>query len=176
MSELTAQESQNKQDALKGVIMVPEPFKGWLADFGARVATDFLVQHSQGFRESRFVSATVDASETCPNTSDWGDIATVGPILEHLSDGTYMFIFGFFSDTGSGNPDDRSAVLKINGSLEAVPTDNEAVTRQIGNAWRVAQFSISNDNDNEVKMVYKVTTSGRTFEHRFLHAVKINPI
>lgn len=176
MSELTAQESQKKADALKNVIVVPEPFKGWLADFGARVATDFLVQHAQGFRESRFVSDTVDTSETCSNTSDWGDIATVGPILEHLSDGTYLFVFGFFSDTGSGNPDDRSAVLKINGSLESVPTDNEAVARQIGNAWRAAQFTIKNNDNNEVKMVYKVTTATRTFEHRFLHAVKINPI
>lgn len=180
MSDLTKEELASKAAALSHPLFVPDAFKGYLEDFAARVATDFYIQQGLGFREDRFVSAEPKPNaDSCPNTTTWGDLSTsVGPEINHLSDGFYIFIFGF-NVAEPRVSSYHSAIIEVNHVAPSPPFVDEEeyeVEADRGNAFGFAQFRLDNNNDNYVKMIYKVGTAGDSFERRFLHAVKVRQL
>lgn len=171
--ELTDSEKKNKQVALGSPIVIPEAFKGYLADFASRVATDFYVAQNAVWRESRIVCAD-NGGMTDPvvnnNTTTWDSLDPAGPFIRHLSDGSYLFFYGFYVETDNVF---QSATLRVNGALEADPTQRYARTAY-GRANRVARWDLSNKNDNTVELVFRTGTAGVFVSERMLHAVKIN--
>lgn len=180
MSELSSEEAQKKSQAFSHPLFLPAEFKSYLEDFAARTATDFYVAQAEGFRGGRFVSARpLTDTVTVNSTADWGDPASdPGCSLEGLQDGLYIFIFGYqmVSPFVSGF---CSCILEVNGDLLAGQSDEqeqEVFAEGLGNAWGIAQFQLSNNNDNDVWMRFLVGSAGVRIEKRFMHAVKVRDL
>lgn len=173
--KLTDKEAQDKAVAMGSPIVIPEVFKGWLMDFAARTASDFFMKQAAIYREGRFQQAD-NGSNTDPTTFNNASFASVptfpGPFIRHISDGSYLFFFGFFNNTANVKVE---AALAINGVLangEADPTTKEAQTLTQGHAANVAQFDIKGNNDNTVEVWFRTAASAEIHQ-RFLCCVKV---
>lgn len=187
---MSAYDIDAKKAAFEHPMFVPDAFKAWLEDMALRWSTDLFSSQIQGLRGARWkTAAPVVDPEVCNDTSSWSDITTVGPIITGLSDGIWLFIYGYEApQTGI-----HSVVLKINDRFADGPGGgakdlNEVRSDNGGSAMGWAIYAIDGKtppsgvaaaphggtNNNTVKMVYNVSTAGKTFGRRYLHALRID--
>jgi hypothetical protein len=184
----------NKKAAFEHPLFVPEEFKGWLNDFGMRVATDLFTQDIQGLRGARWKSASpIVDPDACSITSGWGDCdTTVGPTLTGLSDGLWMVLWGF----AALDAFTHSTVIFINGDYadgRGVPGNhdfNELFTTRGGSCmgagvWNITKDQISQGgtktldggfNNNTIEVKYFVSAAGARFEKRWMHAIRVDEL
>ena len=141
-------------------ILFPKEFKDWMMDF---VATNIpLIPFSHLFgshiniaRSGNFVAASESKTAT-----SYGDLATVGPQLTNLSDGTYLIAWGVRSRS--------RASISVNGA-SAVDADSIYATETEPPGGRMKIVSMQNNNANTVCVKY---TSG-TYADRWLTVIRI---
>lgn len=189
-----------KKAALDHPLFLPEEFKEYLADFALRVSSDAFAQDIQGLRGARWRSASpkVDPA-ACNVTSGYGDcVDGEGPVLTGLSDGTWMFVWGF----AALDAFTHSTVIFINDDYadgRGKPgghDDNELFTTQGGSTMGTAVWTIDShtpspgtpaggfpaaplgngSNNNKAAVKYFVSSAGARFEKRWLHAIRIDEI
>ena len=106
MSELTAEDRALLDKLLKNPLLIPDSFRGWLQQFSTLNAMP-EVSELLGFRTRRFRVATpVPTFELLDSTGIGNtpiDLATVGPLLTGLEDGTYAVFCGYYSKDGTAN-------------------------------------------------------------------------
>jgi hypothetical protein len=182
-----------KKAAFDHPIWVPDDFKGWLDDFALRVSTEMLSSQIDGLRSARWRTGNpVPDPEVCNDTTGWSDLATVGPQITGMSDGTWLFIWGFQALTVGYS----SSVLKVNDIFitgGGVPSNHDIPEVRSDNqgsvmGWYIATidsktFSYrgsvplgNGSNNNTVRCVYGVSSAGKSFQHRFLHAIRIDEL
>jgi len=183
-----------KQVAFAHPLFVPNDFKAWLKDYALRVSSDFYSQDIQGLRGARWKSAPplIDP-DVCNITVDWGDCVTfIGPTLTGLSDGTWLFLWGFAAlDSFS-----HSTVIFINNDYadgRGVPGNhalNESFTTRGGSTMNAAVWTIDShtlspggveplgtgNNNNQADVKYNVGTAGARFEKRWMHAIRVDKV
>lgn len=155
------EETRQTLDGLIGKpIFFPQEFKNWLMDY---VAVNIpLIPYGQilGARQNTGRSGvSITASESTASTS-YTDLATVGPQLTNIADGTYLIMYGVRCRA--------RASISING---AAASDDDSIWGEEASpaATRMKIVSLSNNNANTVKMVYE---SG-TFSHRWLSIMRL---
>ena len=181
---------QAKAAAFAHPLFVPEEFKGWLSDQALRWSTDHYASQIQGLRSARFVTGnTVTDNENGNPINSFHDLATVGPKIDKLADGTYMFMWGFEAfDSGT-----HAAVIFINDDFadgRGTPGNhdaNELVTFGSGAVMNIAVWTINDHTPGPfssiplgngtgfftARCVYETGTLDRFFARRWMHAIRL---
>lgn len=146
---------------LEAPIFFPPEFKDWLADY---VATNIpMIPYSNvlGARLNIARSADFIATSESTGSSSYTDLATVGPQLQNIVDGTFIFFYGAQC---------RSRMAPSYNA--ATPSDNESLRGTEGEIAmsRVSLKVMKNNNLNSVKLQYK---TGAAFARRWLVALRI---
>ena len=140
--------------------MFPDEFKRWLGDFFATNIPLIPYSHIFGSKQNTARSGvSVTASETTASTA-YTDLTTVGPEITNIADGTYLVMYGVQCRA--------RASISVNG---AAASDDDSIWGEEADpaAARMKIVSMSNNNSNSVKMVYK----NGTFSHRWLSIMRL---
>lgn len=143
-------------------ILFPDEFKTWLTDY---VGTNIpMLPFSQLFGARINVARSGDyipTSEAGSSATSYVDLATIGPQLTNLADGSYLVMYGV-----SGR--DRTSI-SVNGST---PSDDDSLYGQEAGPQSSRQkiVSLKNNNQNTIKLQYKGT---RNFSKRWLTVVRL---
>lgn len=147
--------------------ITPE-FKAWLVDFIlVNVVPQIPVSQLSGFRSFTSTHDEIPNAETISSTT-YTDLATVGPQLTDLSDGSYSFLFGCNYSSSAGG--DGYMALSVNG---AAPSDALAayIRPSVANRYnlvRGVEMTIKSGAANTVKAQYRVSSGTNGFESRWL--------
>lgn len=157
---LTESQREDLDKMLGNPILFPKEFKNWMMDF---VAVNIpLIPFSHLFGSHVNIARSGNFVPTSESTASptYTDLATVGPQLQHLADGTYLIAWGVTSR--------QRASISVNG---ATPSDDDSLwaTEMNPPGTRMKIVSMKNNNDNSVKIQYK---SG-TFQDRWLTVIRI---
>lgn len=164
---------------LKQLLRFPEdlPEEFWSA-IDERVKVNARITRGQveGLTQFNAISSGVAAFEST-TSSTFVDLATVGPQIAGLSDGRYVFLFSAIAQSlSAGNA--AFVGLSING---AVP--GPVAIAEIGVAFQnltvatsTEPITLSNGNNNSVKMQYRGNNTGLTtsYQVRSLLAFKVS--
>ncbi len=165
---LSQEERENLQRMLSFPEDFPTKFGAWLQDY---ISVNASLSRSQVIGLSQFTANydRVVTTESRGNTS-FGDLATVGPRIDGLSDGTYVLLFGatiLASGTTAG-----IMGVSLNG---ATATDNDAAHAPNAPSTPATGVlaSLSNDNNNSVVAKYRTVGGSVSFARRWLIALKV---
>lgn len=161
MSEIPSEPVRNEAATLLShPLHFPDEFKRWLGDFVLTNIPMIPFGHIFGARQNTARSGDyVAASESTTSTS-YTDLATVGPLIENIADGTYLLMYGVQCRA--------HASISVNG---AAASDDDSIWGEEAApaAGRMKIVSLKNNNANSVKMVYK----DGTFSHRWLVIMRL---
>ena len=127
-----------------------------------------------GFSQFTIQSATsVNTSETT-TSGTYTDLATVGPQLTGIPDGTYVFFFGCTLETSS-TTFSAYCGLELNSSSPTSELQIISNSAVFVPGVRVSVGSLSNGGNNTVTAKYR-TDGGATgtFSNRYLHALRVS--
>lgn len=126
-----------------------------------------------GFSQFNAESAEVATSETTASTT-FTDLATAGPTLSGLSDGSYVVLLGCWA---SSNTAGQAADMSVQVNSAAV--DGNDGVRTFGTTGpealaRAVVKTLSNDGDNTITAKYRASGGGATatFVNRWLVALR----
>lgn len=150
-----------RDKVLSTPLFFPAAFKEWLSDY---VATNIpLIPYGQvlGTRVNTAKSASFIATSESTGSASYTDLATVGPEIKNIADGTYVIFFG-------ANCRSRCAVM-IN-STEAVDNDSLRGTEGQISMGRTLFKTLKNNHVNSAKMRYK---TGAAFKDRWMVLLRV---
>jgi hypothetical protein len=173
MSPMSSQVSENDIELMTRVFgaaaarpqMIPSALMAYIIDYiqvsKFTIPVGQLTGFSQFTAQENFINATQTRS-----SSAYGDLATVGPEIDGLSDGNYLFLFGANLFSSGGNNADCS--VAINGVAGTGLLTTQATTA-IPGASAVVQ-RLSSGGGNSVKLVYRSANNSTpaSFAQRWL--------
>jgi hypothetical protein len=174
MSELTAEDRALLDKLLKNPLLIPDSFRGWLQQFATLYAMP-EVEELAGFRTRRFrVADPVTTFELLDSTgigNNQIDLATVGPLLTGLEDGTYAVFGGMYSKDGTANG--RGYAFYYDGVAGFFP-DSVVIEGQVM-AAHVKVFTGKPAAGHEIRLKYYNLSGNRTSYcgMRWLAAVRV---
>lgn len=142
-------------------IFFPKEFKDWMTDY---VATNIpMIPFTSVFGAALNIAKSgsfIAASESTTSAA-YADMATVGPQITNLVDGSYIFMFGAYARA--------RAAVNYNGTT---PSDDYSIRGVEGQmAMSRAQLkTVKNNNVNSAKVQYK---AGAPFARRWLIALRV---
>lgn len=175
--ELTPDDRSRIDRLLSSPLDFPDEFKKYILDYGAMHIPPIPIDQLQGYRPTRVSAAEVATQEGESGTS-YVELATEGPVLSGLADGTYLAIYGCWvsgtyghmtvmgnpvSPPSSGSGDPHSVYIETGGAVEY-------------QGARLNEFRLKNGDNNELRSFYRRDSSGAGtayFEKRFLVAIRI---
>lgn len=152
---------------------IPDQTVTWLTDQVALRGLAVPIGQVIGF--SRFTAnpaTDVAAAETTTSTT-YGDLATVGPTLTGVPDGSYLVIFGCFASTDTDGFISRMSI-QVNGTA-AADADSLATGNQYGvSLMRIVSKTLSTGGNNTITAKYKTQTATHTssFSDRWMVALR----
>lgn len=169
---LSPEELQLQQRLFSAPETLPDAFKSWVVNYIAVNGSPIPPSQVLGLRSSRAVQSQILTSESTASTT-YTDLATVGPTISGLSDGTYLLTFGCIFNSAAGGDGYMSV-----SSNAATPSDNDAAFANASaagrfNIVRAVLVTLSNQNNNSVNMQYRVTSGTNSFRYRWLIAQRV---
>lgn len=158
----------------------PAKFKNWLKE-EMSVNGTFTRSQIQGLSQFTASSDVIVTPQGTTSTS-YADLATVGPQLTGLSDGTYVILFGA-SVYGPTSGNDFFAYMSISAN-GATPSDDDRAhigsnisaasnAIEIGIS-RAIVMTVSNNNNNSLVVKYKASSGDNPlFSRRWMIALKV---
>ncbi len=144
-------------------------FKDWVPNWVALYGLETPISQVAGFaRFTPQVADTIITSETTASTS-YADLATVGPSITGLSDGSYMVIY---SHTSSNNTGGFTAFMSISVDGVAASDDDMALATQVGSTAIQVTFVTLTGGNHSIVAKYRVNGGTGTFGRRRLAAIK----
>lgn len=159
--DVTSQEVRGAAEKVLGnPILFPDEFKTWLSDFVATNVPLIPFSHIFGARLNTARSGQYVATSESTTSAAYTDLATVGPQVTNLSDGTYLIVYGAESRS-------RYSV-SING---AAASDDDSIycVEAVVPAARAKISSLKNNNANTICMKY----INGSFKNRWMVVVRI---
>ncbi len=149
---------------------LPPEFTKWLEDFQALNIPQIPISQIVGFTGfvGKFNKVTTAVSESTGSTA-YVDLATPGPMLTGLADGTYFFLYGaeVFDSPGFS----AELTLSMN---SGTPAPGDLATAASGIALGFTTATLKNNNDNSVRMVYATSGGGTaSFNRRALFGLRL---
>lgn len=154
--------------------LIPADFMSYLLDWIQTQRLQVPIGQVFGFTGFTFRAGVAVATPESTTSTSYGDLATPGPFLSGLSDGSYAVFFGADVQAPSGSA--AYASISPNG---ATPSDDDAIKFGFpGTASPdAALFGLSlctmrEGDGNSLKLQYKSAGGLATFSRRRLIAVK----
>lgn len=146
---------------LSSPIHFPQEFKDWLPDYVAQNIPMIPYTAVFGSKQNIAKSGQFIATSESTGSGTYADMATVGPQVTNLVDGSYIFMFGAYARA-------RAAVM-YNG---VTPSDDYSIRGIEGEmAMGRAQLkTMKNNHLNSAKLQYK---AGAAFSRRWLIALRV---
>lgn len=170
---LTDQEMQLLEKLLGNWRLIPDKFKADMVDYLS--VNPPAIPFSQVIGATQFApysAADVTTGETTTSTS-FTDLATVGPTLTGLSDGSYLFFFGA-AMIQSDHTLSQCMALKVN-STEAVIAESAINnSEQYVTGSRVVLKTLAGGGNNTVTCRYRVDGGTGTWSYRWMHALRVS--
>lgn len=173
MSELTDEDRALLQKLLSKPLLIPGEFRGWLQQYASLHAMPQIMELA-GYRTRRWrvatpISTFEEGSSVGIGSADQ-DLATVGPQLVDLEDGTYASLWGMYSKDGTAN----TRLCRLNYNDGAAFSDFASVTIE-GMTVGVDIKSLKNNGRNKIKMRYATATSNANYFDglRWLASVRV---
>lgn len=174
MSELQQEFSPEDKELLQRLLfrpmLLPPDFKSWLYKFASTDAAPHF-QELLGTRSRRWRVATPVLPLEFTSSTTYTDLATVGPQLTGLENGTYMVVFGFYTQGGSSGSRYGRAEYNDQTTLPGPSPEVDIITE--GQAVMFHLVELKHQNNNKIKVRYRVPTSNAGFSTRWLHAVQV---
>jgi hypothetical protein len=168
--EFTPEDKQLLQRLLFRPMLLPPEFKSWLYKFASTDAAPHF-QEILGTRSRRWRIATPVLPLEYTTSVTYADLATVGPQLTGLENGTYMVIFGFY--TQGGGSGSRYCQVQYNDQTAVPPPSPQVDIVTEGQAVMFHLVELKHQNNNKMTMKYRVPVSNGGFSTRWLHAVQV---
>lgn len=160
--------------AVQNPSLIPPNFMAYVVDFIQTQRLNIPIGQVVGYTQTRAQQARVSTSETTPASVAYVDLTTVGPKLDGLGDGQYIFWFGALNNQGAGASSFMG--LKINGT----EADDANAVQWITNGSFIPGATaisarLSSGGPNTVTARYRtsVAATPATFANRWLIAQKI---
>lgn len=140
---------------------VPAEFKKWLEDYFAINGQDIPVSQISGFTQFTAQVAAASATTQTRTVTSWGDLATVGPQLTGIPDGSYIIAFGCqaWNDTTGG-----SAEMCYQANSVTVDNTQKCLTffdQRFGTSiMRMSAVTLSNSGNNTITAKYQCSGVG----------------
>lgn len=153
------------------LLYVPKAFETWMTDRVAVAGLDVPIGQIVGFSQYTALSASVETLETTTSTS-YTDLATVGPKLSGIPDGSYLIFHGCAArNTTAGDAAFQS--IQTN-STAAADSDLAGVNyNDLISVARVAVKTLSNGGNNEITCKYRANGGGTAgFARRWIVALR----
>lgn len=174
---LSPQETEFWQRGLRHPEAFPQEF--WTAVI-QKVALDgqpIPRSQVQGLTQFSGRFARVDTGQT-RSSGSYGDLATVGPELTELADGTYVFFFGCRIDAISVGDFSADVSIQVNSTAavdaDAIHMGINALTGSQISSSRAVSKTIANNNNSTVTVKYKSNgVDTLTFADRWLIGLKV---
>ena len=159
-TKLTEIQREDLGKMLGNPILFPKEFKSWLADFLATNIPMIPFSHVFGAKVNIARSGDFVATSESTTSASYTNLATDGPGLTNLADGTYLIAWGVTSRQRSS--------ISVNG---ATPSDDDSlIATECGPAGaRMKIVSMKNEHNNSVKIQYK----NGTFSKRWITVIRI---
>lgn len=168
--EFSLEDRQTLQRLLHRPLILPEDFKSWLYKFASSDAMPHF-QELLGTRQRRWRVAEPAPDPVVCNSTAFIALAG-GCELTALENGTYMVVFGFY--TQSGGATTRYVRAEYNNQTAAPPASADCDIYIEGQAVMFDIVDLAKDNNNSIKMAYRVSGgTGADFRNRWLHAVQV---
>jgi hypothetical protein len=142
----------------------------WLEQRGIHIPISQIL----GFSQFVLKYATVDAGEATTSTT-FTDLATVGPSLTGLSNGTYAVLFGCWGQSTDATQPARMSI-SVNG-VAAAAGDGIQIPSSAAqmSSMRLIQETLSSGGNNSIAAKYCVAggVNTATFAHRWIAALRV---
>ncbi len=166
--EFSPADQQLLKKILSRPLLLPPEFKSWLYKFASGDAAPHF-QEILGVRQRRWrIADQCVLPELCSSTS-YVDLATLGPQLTGLENGSYMVMFGYWTEGGTAVT--RFASSFYNGL--GTGGSQEAEVNRDGQAMQVHLVDLQKDNNNSILVRYRTSGGTGNFGKRWLHAVQV---
>jgi hypothetical protein len=168
--EFSQEDRELLQRLLFRPLILPPDFKSWLYKFASGDAAPHF-QELLGVKARRWrIAEPVLPLEYC-NQTTYGDLATNGPELTGLENGQYMVMFGYYTQNG-GSGSRYGRIEYNNQATDPGPSPETDVVIE-GQAIMFHLVNLKKENNNSMKLRYRVPTSDAYFSNRWLHAVQV---
>jgi hypothetical protein len=146
-----------------------EELRSWLEQAGLRTPVSQII----GFTQFAGHFATVGTQETTTSTT-YTNLATSGPLIDGLPNGTYLVMTGAVAKSTTGNGAFMS--VSLNGAVAQDSAGGETQSTAFTSIIGVSQQTLSAAN-NSLQSKYKVNAGDTgTYLNRWLFALKLaNP-
>lgn len=168
--EFSPEDRELLQRLLFRPLILPPEFKSWLYKFASGDAAPHF-QELLGVKARRWRVATPVLPLEYTNSTAYTDLATVGPELTGLENGQYMIMFGYYTQNG-GSGSRYGRCFYNNQEADPGPSPECDVVIE-GQAIMFHLVNLKHQNDNSIKLQYRVPTSDAFFSNRWLHAVQV---
>ena len=176
--DLSAADRAKTDKLLANPLDFPDEFRKWVLDWLGQNLPPIPVTQLLGFVQTRAYTASDVATQEPQSSSSYARLATTGPIITGLNDGTYVVFFGcemgMQVDGGGGSK--GWASLSVNG---ATPTDGKAVRAYNGGTridvgWRADSVTCgAGPGNNTIELLYRSSLGQEWFARRWMHAIRI---
>lgn len=147
---LTEEERDQVTRLLSAPIFFPRQFREWLPDFVANNIPLIPYTHFFGAKTNLARSGDYIQTDETQSSATYDDLATEGPIVSGLANGTYLVLFGCRMN-GEGS----FASIAVNGVMPTDDDDSVSQSQSDMPTGRGVFVTLDGDNDNSVKMVYR---------------------
>lgn len=148
--------------------LIPADFMSYVLDWIQTQRLSIPIGQVFGFAQFTAKSARVDTGESTTSTT-YGDLTTVGPEIDGLSDGAYILLYGAsMFQTGTGEAV-MSPSLDGATASDTIAAKTSAASDQTVMAASTATLS---SGANSIAMKYRATAGTSTFGARWLIAIK----
>lgn len=180
---LSPQELDLLKKMFSSPLEIPAEFKAWLVSY--LEANPPELPFTQLFGYQNFISTQVSVHPAADipgqegvSSVTYADAATVGPQITGLRNGLYIVAYGCTAAVNTAT-DSGYAAVSINGDT---PSDNDAIRwraglNSVGNSIftpgsRLINKSLTSNDDNSIKLRYRVTGGTIDVSNRWLVAIR----
>jgi hypothetical protein len=173
--DLTEGDRNNVTRYLSSPLEFPSEFKKWLLDYLAQNIPPIPVNQLLGYVQTRAYVAEDIVTSEAQVSSSYDDLATVGPILTGMADGSYLVFHGCEIKSADGFSAKGWEALSINGST---PSDTKACRAFNGGtrvdiAFRGELVTLDVGGNNEIAMQYRSSLGIASFARRWMIAIRV---
>jgi hypothetical protein len=148
-------------------------FKGWLPEWIGQAGIDIPIGQVIGYSQTIPQTAANIPTREDTSSATFADLATVGPTLTGLSDGTYVVYWGATCDN---TPVNAYMGVKVN-STE--PADDDSIFWSIAAAvatpgMRAIEKTLDGGGNNTLTARYRVSTGTGFYRNRWMLAVRVS--
>jgi len=156
---LTQQERDDLGTLLSNPMEFPSEFLSWLPQYLAQNVPYVPVSQISGHQRFQPRAAIVNTSENSAGMPEhsWTDFATVGPVIDDVSAGDFLAIWGYYYNRGGTGGAQAECGPSVDGAAPTAFITPPFQTDQANFVWMAARIRVTGDAVHQVYLRYRLS-------------------